>query len=112
MQLRPLGDRVVVKPLEEEERTKGGFVLPDTPKEKPHTVEVVSVGGDGNVEDSLVSGRGATRHGARREQARRRGAHHARPQGPQRRAGKEVRLPHDYARRRDRGQRNRTGRSL
>ena len=32
MKIRPLGDRVVVKPLEEEERTKGGIVLPDTAK--------------------------------------------------------------------------------
>ncbi len=35
MKVRPLGDRVVVKPLEDEERTKGGIVLPDTAKEKP-----------------------------------------------------------------------------
>jgi len=44
MKLRPLGDRVVVKPLEDEERTKGGIVLPDTAKEKPQRGEVVSVG--------------------------------------------------------------------
>lgn len=44
MNLRPLGDRVVVKPLEEEERTKGGIVLPDTAKEKPVHGEVVAVG--------------------------------------------------------------------
>lgn len=44
MKLRPLGDRVVVKPLEEEERTKGGIVLPDTAKEKPQHGEVVAVG--------------------------------------------------------------------
>jgi len=41
MKLKPLGDRVVVKPLEEEERTKGGIVLPDTAKEKPQHGEVV-----------------------------------------------------------------------
>ncbi len=44
MNLRPLGDRVVVKPLEDEERTKGGIVLPDTAKEKPQRGEVVAVG--------------------------------------------------------------------
>ena len=44
MKVRPLGDRVVVKPLEDEERTKGGIVLPDTAKEKPVRGEVVAVG--------------------------------------------------------------------
>lgn len=42
--LKPLADRVVVKPLEEEETTKGGIVLPDTAKEKPQKGEVVAVG--------------------------------------------------------------------
>ncbi|MDA8096103.1 MAG: co-chaperone GroES [Desulforudis sp.] len=42
--IRPLGDRVVVKPLPMEERTKGGIVLPDTVKEKPQKGEVVAVG--------------------------------------------------------------------
>lgn len=42
--IRPLGDRVVVKPLPLEERTKGGIVLPDTVKEKPQKGEVVAVG--------------------------------------------------------------------
>lgn len=44
MKLKPLGDRVVVKPLEEEERTKGGIVLPDTAKEKPQHGEIIAVG--------------------------------------------------------------------
>ncbi len=44
MNLRPLSDRVIVKPLEEEERTRGGIVLPDTAKEKPQQGEVVAVG--------------------------------------------------------------------
>ncbi|MBM3451308.1 MAG: co-chaperone GroES [Armatimonadetes bacterium] len=44
MKLKPLGDRVIVKPLEEEERTKGGIVLPDTAKEKPQQGEVLAVG--------------------------------------------------------------------
>lgn len=42
--LRPLGDRVVVKPLDREEVTKSGIVLPDTAKEKPQQGEVVAVG--------------------------------------------------------------------
>ncbi|MGO0123512.1 co-chaperone GroES [Desulfothermobacter acidiphilus] len=42
--IRPLGDRVVVKPLPAEEVTKGGIVLPDTAKEKPQKGEVVAVG--------------------------------------------------------------------
>jgi chaperonin GroES len=44
MNLKPLADRVVVKPLVKEEVTKGGIVLPDTAKEKPQEGEVVAVG--------------------------------------------------------------------
>jgi len=44
MQLKPLGDRVVIKVLTQEEKTKGGIVLPDTAKEKPQEGEVVAVG--------------------------------------------------------------------
>ncbi|HEY8813326.1 MAG TPA: co-chaperone GroES [Candidatus Dormibacteraeota bacterium] len=44
MNLRPLGDRVVVKPVEREERTKSGIVLPDTAKEKPQEGMVEAVG--------------------------------------------------------------------
>lgn len=42
--IRPLGERVVVKPLPSEEVTKGGIVLPDTAKEKPQEGEVIAVG--------------------------------------------------------------------
>ncbi len=49
--LRPLGDRVVVKPLAREEVTKSGIVLPDTAKEKPQQGEVLAVG-PGRVLDS------------------------------------------------------------
>ncbi|AGY60194.1 co-chaperone GroES [Gloeobacter kilaueensis] len=48
--LRPLGDRVLVKVVEKEERTAGGILLPDTAKEKPQTGEVVAVG-PGRVKD-------------------------------------------------------------
>src|SRR5260370_8428632 len=44
MNLRPLGDRVVVKPVEKEEKTKSGIVLPDTAKEKPQEGIVQAVG--------------------------------------------------------------------
>ncbi|HAU30954.1 MAG: 10 kDa chaperonin [Desulfotomaculum sp. 46_296] len=42
--IRPLGERVVIKPLPSEEVTKGGIVLPETAKEKPQEGEVVAVG--------------------------------------------------------------------
>jgi len=42
--IRPLGDRLVVKPAPSEEKTKSGIVLPDTAKEKPQEGEVVAVG--------------------------------------------------------------------
>ena len=48
--IRPLGDRVVVEPLEAEEKTKGGIILPDTAKEKPQEGKVVAVG-KGKVND-------------------------------------------------------------
>lgn len=44
MKLKPLGDRVVVKPIEQEETTAGGIVLPDTAKEKPQHGEVLAIG--------------------------------------------------------------------
>ncbi len=44
MAIRPLDDRVVVEPLEAEEKTQGGIVLPDSAKEKPTKGKVVSVG--------------------------------------------------------------------
>ncbi len=44
MNLKPLGDRIVVKVVEELERTKSGIVLPDTAKEKPQEAEVIAVG--------------------------------------------------------------------
>mgnify|MGYP001297331211 CR=1 FL=1 len=44
MTLKPLGDRLVVKPMEAEETTAGGIVLPDTAKEKPQKGEVIAAG--------------------------------------------------------------------
>jgi chaperonin GroES len=44
MKIRPLQDRVIVKRIEEEEKTKGGIIIPDSAKEKPQEGEVVAVG--------------------------------------------------------------------
>ncbi len=44
MKFRPLGDRVLVKRVEEETKTKGGIIIPDTVKEKPQEGQVVAVG--------------------------------------------------------------------
>lgn len=44
MNLKPLGDRLVVKPLEQEEEKKGGIIIPDTAKEKPEKGEVLAIG--------------------------------------------------------------------
>jgi chaperonin GroES len=51
MKLKPLGDRLIVRAIEEEETTASGLVLPDTAKEKPQKGEVLAVG-DGKVDDS------------------------------------------------------------
>jgi chaperonin GroES len=50
MNLKPLGDRVVVKPSEPEEVTKGGIIIPDTAKEKPVEGEIIAVGA-GRISD-------------------------------------------------------------
>jgi chaperonin GroES len=50
MKLKPLGDRVIVKAIEEEETTASGIVLPDTAKEKPQRGKVLAVG-DGRWDD-------------------------------------------------------------
>jgi chaperonin GroES len=42
--IQPLGDRILIKPLEAQEKTKGGIIVPDTAKEKPQEGEVVAVG--------------------------------------------------------------------
>ncbi len=51
MNLRPLQDRILVKRVEEEEKTKGGIIIPDTAKEKPAEGKVVAVG-QGKLDDS------------------------------------------------------------
>ncbi len=51
--IQPLGDRVLVKVLEAEEKTKGGIVIPDTAKEKPQEAEVIAVG-KGKAQDGKI----------------------------------------------------------
>jgi chaperonin GroES len=51
MNIKPLSDRVVVKPVEQEEKVQGGIIIPDTAKEKPQQGKVVAVG-PGKVSDS------------------------------------------------------------
>lgn len=46
MKLRPLGDRVVIKLVEAEEKTKSGIVLPSSAKEQPQMAEVIAIGAD------------------------------------------------------------------
>lgn len=50
MKVRPLHDRIIVKRLEEEEKTKGGIIIPDTAKEKPFEGKVIAVG-DGRIKE-------------------------------------------------------------
>ena len=54
MNIKPLGDRVVIKQLASEEMTAGGLYIPDSAKEKPQEGEVVAVGPGGNVDGKEV----------------------------------------------------------
>ncbi|MFZ5792638.1 MAG: co-chaperone GroES [Pseudomonadota bacterium] len=54
MQFRPLHDRVVVRRLEEEQKTTGGIIIPDTAKEKPMQGEVIAVGPGARTEDGKL----------------------------------------------------------
>ena len=51
MNIKPLGDRVLVKPVEVEEEIKGGIIIPDTAKEKPQKGEIIAVG-PGKLDES------------------------------------------------------------
>ena len=53
--VRPLGDRVLVQPLEEQETKKGGIIIPDTAKEKPQERNVVALG-TGKLDDTVKKG--------------------------------------------------------
>ena len=52
--IRPLHDRVIVKRIEEEEKTKGGIIIPDTAKEKPQEGRVVAVGPGKNEDGKII----------------------------------------------------------
>ena len=55
MKFRPLHDRVLVRPLEQDERTTGGIIIPDTAKEKPEQGEVIAVGPGGRDEAGKIT---------------------------------------------------------
>ena len=55
MQFTPLHDRVVVRRIEGEEKTKGGLIIPDTAQEKPQEGEVVAIGTGTRAEDGTVT---------------------------------------------------------
>jgi len=55
MKIRPLQDRLIVKRIAEEERTKGGLIIPDTAKEKPQEGQVIAVGKGKANEDGKVT---------------------------------------------------------
>jgi chaperonin GroES len=55
MKLRPLHDRVIVKRIEEEEKTSGGIIIPDTAKEKPQQGKVIAIGKGKILENGKVS---------------------------------------------------------
>ena len=55
MKFRPLHDRVVVEPLEEEEKTAGGIIIPDTAKEKPMQGKVLAVGPGSRGDDGKLN---------------------------------------------------------
>ena len=54
MYIRPLHDRIIVKRVQEEEKTKGGIIIPDTAKEKPIEGEIIAVGNGKILEDGSV----------------------------------------------------------
>ena len=54
MSIRPLHDRIIVKRIQEEEKTKGGIIIPDTAKEKPIEGEVIAVGNGKIMDDGSV----------------------------------------------------------
>jgi chaperonin GroES len=54
MKIRPLHDRILVKRIEEEEKTKGGIIIPDTAKEKPQEGKVIAVGAGKVLDDGKV----------------------------------------------------------
>src|ERR1700750_2569411 len=101
MNVRPLADRILIRRVEEVEKTRGGIIIPDSAKERPLEGKVIAVGSGKRTEDgSLVKlgvNAGGRPHPVRqvrrhRDQGGRRGAHHpARGRGPRRDRVKEHR---------------------
>ena len=54
MKIRPLGDRILLKRIEEEKKSKGGILIPDSAREKPQEGQVVAVGKGRNLEDGTL----------------------------------------------------------
>jgi chaperonin GroES len=54
MKIRPLHDRVVVRPLKSDEKTAGGIIIPDTAKEKPSEGEIIAAGAGARSEDGRI----------------------------------------------------------
>lgn len=54
IQIQPLGNRVLVKAIEESEQVRGGIIIPDSAKEKPQEAEVVALGTGGRGEDGKI----------------------------------------------------------
>jgi chaperonin GroES len=54
LNIKPLGDRIIVKPMEAEEKTKGGIILPDTAKEKPVEGTIVAAGPGRKSDDGKI----------------------------------------------------------
>ena len=54
LKIRPLHDRIIVRRLEEEQKTKGGIIIPDTAKEKPQEGQILAVGNGKILEDGKV----------------------------------------------------------
>ena len=91
--IRPLQDRIIVKRVQEEEKTKGGIIIPDSAKEKPIEGKVIAVGNGKVLEDGKVRPLDVkagdrvlfSKYAGHRDQDRRRGApHHARGRHPRR----------------------------
>ncbi|MFQ5458387.1 MAG: co-chaperone GroES [Myxococcota bacterium] len=54
MKIKPLGDRIVATRLDQEEKTKGGIIIPDTAKEKPQEAKVIAVGSGKRLKDGSL----------------------------------------------------------
>ncbi len=56
MKIKPMDDRVLIEPMEEEEKTSSGIIIPDTAKEKPRMGTVIAVGTDEDLQEKVKEG--------------------------------------------------------